>query len=168
MSKWEIIYDWNVQICFPIEEDNDGYPEGRSCEELFAWPIKENESYFCVESIPFFVKGLSRGDIVQARIVEKNQVHDTEFFEFERLVERGGHNTYRLLVRNSSPKEPELTEKELREMGLMFEVDKKDFFAVDVPPDVDQDEIDDFLIAEAESGRWGLQDGYVKEREPGS
>jgi len=72
------------------------------------------------------------------------------------------------LVRNSSPKEPGLTEKKLREMGLMFEVDKKDFFAVDVPPDVDQDEIDDFLIAEAESGRWGLQDGYVKEREPGS
>ena len=83
MSRWEVIYDWNVQIRFPIEKDADGYPESRNCEDLLAWPIVENESYFCVESIPFFVRGLSRGDIIQATVVEKNQIHNTEFFEFE-------------------------------------------------------------------------------------
>lgn len=35
------------------------------------------------------------------------------------------------------------------------------FFAVDVPPSVNQNEIDEYLIGEAESGRWGLEDGFV-------
>lgn len=72
VSKWEIIFDWNVQICFPIEQDTDGYPESRSCEELLAWPILENDSYFCIESIPFFVKGISRGDIKQRSLKRIN------------------------------------------------------------------------------------------------
>jgi len=37
-----------------------------------------------------------------------------------------------------------------------------DFFAIDVPPTVNQKEIDDYLISEAEYGRWGLEDGSLQ------
>ena len=46
-------------------------------------------------------------------------------------------------------------------MGLVVEVEYGDFFAVDVLSSVDQQAIDDYLVAESKCGRWGLQDGYL-------
>lgn len=67
-------------------------------------------------------------------------------------------------MRDAAPNEPELIQKELNAMGLVLEVQDRDFLAIDVPPELDQSIIDDFFISEAQSGRWGLQDGYVDER----
>jgi len=160
-QKWEIIFDWSVEIWFRIEKDEDGYPRSKNWEQLLAWPVRESDRCFCIESIPFFVKGISRGDFVQAKLSENSEVQEGEFFEFESIAERSGHNTYRLLLREKHSDDPELTQKELLEKGLLLEIEDDDFFAVDVPPSVNQKEIDDYLIVEAESGRWGLQDGFV-------
>jgi hypothetical protein len=35
------------------------------------------------------------------------------------------------------------------------------FLAVDVPPEVDQTKIDQYLCSQCDSGRWGMQDGYL-------
>jgi hypothetical protein len=94
-------------------------------------------------------------------VVNDNEVQDREFFKFESVVDRGGHNTYRLLLRNKRSDDPEFTENELLQKGLAVETEDEDFFAVDVPPWVDQAQIDEYLISEATSGRWGLQDGYL-------
>ena len=56
-----------------------------------------------------------------------------EFFEFESIVERGGHNTYRLLLRNEGSNDSELTKTDLLTKGLAFEAEDDDFFAIDVP-----------------------------------
>jgi len=55
-----------------------------------------------------------------------------------------------------------LTKKELLAKGLAFETEDDDFFAIDVPPTVNQKDIDEYLIREAEAGRWGLEDGSVQ------
>lgn len=127
-----------------------------------AWPVIEDELVFAIDSIPFFVKDISRGDIVRARISINPEVQEGEFFEFESMVERGGHNTYRLLLREKGPTIVEQTTNELLAKGLAVEVEYDDLFAVDVPPTVDQREVDAFLIQQSESGRWGLQDGSVQ------
>ena len=160
-ANWKTILGWTVEIWFRIEKDKDGYPRSKHWEQLLAWPVLERDDYFCIESIPFFIKGISRGDIVHAKASEDKEIQEGALFEFSSVVERGGHNTYRLLLRNKRPNDPELTEMELLAKGMAVEIEDEDFFAVDVPPSINQKEIDDYLISEAESGRWGLQDGFV-------
>ena len=94
-------------------------------------------------------------------MAKDSEIQDEEFFKFESIVDRGGHNTYRLLLHNKRSDDPEFTENELLLKGLAVEIEDGDFFAVDVPPSVGQGEIDDYLISESRSGRWGLQDGYL-------
>ena len=45
--------------------------------------------------------------------------------------------------------------------GLAVEEQHGDSFAVDVPPSVNQQAIDAYLVAEYKAGRWELQDGYL-------
>lgn len=161
-GRWNVIYDWSVKIWFRIEKDEDGYPRSKDWEQLLAWPVLESDRCFIIESIPFFVKGISRGDIVRAKVSTNSEVQEGEFFEFESIVERGGHNTYRLLLRNEGSNDSELTKTDLLTKGLAFEAEDDDFFAIDVPPTVNQKAIDDYLIKEAEAGRWGLEDGSVQ------
>lgn len=160
-QKWKVLSEWSVEVWFFIEKDEEGYPRSKDWERLLAWPILERDDYFSIENIPFFVKGISRGDIVRAIVTNDSEVHDEEFFKFDSVVDRGGHNTYRLLLRNKRSDDPEFTENELLQKGLTVEIEDGEFFAVDVPPWVDQKEIDDYLISESNSGRWGLQDAYL-------
>jgi hypothetical protein len=106
------------------------------------------------------LKDISRGDIVRAKGSHNSEVQDGEFFEFDGVVERGKHNTYRILLRGKRPK-TEAVKKELLEKGLALEIEHGNFFAIDVPPSVNQEEIDDYLVSGSRSGRWGLQDGYL-------
>jgi hypothetical protein len=80
--NWKIVFDWSVEIWFRIEKDKDGYPRSKSWEQLLGWPVRERDDYFSIESIPFFVKGISRGDIVLAKVTHNSEVQEGEFFEF--------------------------------------------------------------------------------------
>ena len=50
--------------------------------------------------------------------------------------------------------DPIYTENELLKKGVAVEVEGDDFFAVDVPPSVDQKAIDKYLVKANETGRW--------------
>jgi len=160
-TKWTLGGDYSVEIWFPIEKDHGGYPNSKNWEQLLARPLQEGEDYFQIESIPFFLKNVSSGDIVRAKTVVNTEIQDTEIFEFESVLDRGGHNTYRLLLKKKNPDDPKFTENELIKKGLAVEEQHGDFLAVDVPPDVDQKAIDAYLVDESEFGRWELQDGYL-------
>jgi hypothetical protein len=158
---WEVVDDYSVEIWFRIEKDKDGYPQSKNWEQLLARPVLERDDYFRIESIPYFLKNVSRGDIVSTTITTNSELEGVEVFAFDSVVDRGGHNTYRLLLRRKHADDPEFTENELLEKGLAVETEDGNFFAIDVPPTVDQPEIDSFLVAGSSSGRWELQDGYL-------
>lgn len=160
-QEWELVGDYSVEIWFAIEKDKHGYPESKNWEQLLARPVLERDDYFQIESIPFYLKNVSRGDIVRANVVEKREIQDGEIFEFEQVINRGGHNTYRLILRKKSLDDPGFTEKELLKKGVAIEEQYGDFFAVDVPPSVDQQAIDVYLLSECKAGRWEMQDGYL-------
>ena len=160
-KRWETVDDYSVEIWFPIEKDRDGYPKSRNWEQLLALPVVERDDYFKIESIPFYLKNVSRGDIIRAKTTENGEIQHGEIFAFEEIVDRGGHNTYRLLLKKKHPNDPEFTESELLRKGLAVERERGDFFAIDVPSSLDQQIIDKYLIAEANSGRWEIQDGYL-------
>ena len=160
-QKWELAGNYSVEIWFRIEKDKGGYPTSKSWEQLLARPLSERDDYFQIESIPFFLKNISCGDIVRAKTVKNSEIQEGEIFEFDTVLDRGGHNTYRLLLRKKHPDDPQFTESELLKKGLAIEEQDGDFFAVDVPPSVDQQAIDAYLVAESDTGRWELQDGYL-------
>jgi hypothetical protein len=162
-QKWELLGDYSVEIWFRIAKDDDGYPESKNWEQLLARPVLERDDYFHIESIPFYLKNVSRGDIVRADVVENKEIQDGEFFQFQDVIDHGGHNTYRLLLKKKHPNDPEFTTDELLKKGLAVEEQYGDFFAIDVPPTKDQLSIDDYLRAERRSGRWEMQDGYLNE-----
>ena len=160
-DEWQVTLDYSVEIWFRIEKNKDGYPKSKEWEQLLARPILQRDDYFQIESVPFFLRNVSRGDVVKAKTVKSTESDGEERFEFDGVVDRGGHNTYRLLLKEKRSDDPTFTENELVSKGLAIEIEDSDFFAVDVPPSVDQDAIDDYLMAESKSGRWGLQDGYL-------
>jgi hypothetical protein len=160
-QKWETVGDYVVEVWFRIEKDKEGYPNYKNWEQLLGRPVLESDDYFQLESIPFFLKNVSRGDIVKVRTVKNDEIQVGEIFEFDGVVDRGGHNTYRLLLRSKHAEDPDFTTAELLRKGLAVEEQHGDFLAVDVPPSVDQQAIDRYLVAESEAGRWELQDGYL-------
>jgi hypothetical protein len=164
LKKWELAGDYSVEIWFRITKDDDGYPESKDWEQLLARPLLERDDYFQLESIPFYLKNVSCGDIVRADVVEDEEIQEGEIFQFRDVVDHGGHNTYRLLLRKKHLNDPTFTTDELLKRGLAVEEQYGDFFAVDVPPTIDQPAIDDYLRDERRAGRWEMQDGYLNEQ----
>jgi hypothetical protein len=159
MQEPNKIRDYLVEIWFPIEKDETGYPESKSWEQLLARPTNEIDQ-FTLESIPFYLKNVSRGDLVKAKVVKTD---GEDAFHFDGVVARGGHNTYRLLLRSEKADGPELTKKELLAKGLFIEEEHGGtFLALDIPPSIDQQAIDQYLVSESESGRWEMQDGCLQ------
>jgi hypothetical protein len=147
-----------VEVWFPIEKDEDGYPESKNWEQLLARPTEKIEQ-FMLESIPFYLKNVSRGDVVSAKTVKGES---GDFFQFDEVVTPNGHNTYRLLLRKKHPDDPSFTVNELVKRGLAVEEQQGDFLAVDAPPSVNQQLIDQYLVGESEAGRWEMQDGCLR------
>jgi len=139
-----------VEVWFKIEKDADGYPESKSWEGL--WAEKVDGAYVLI-SVPFYLKNVSSGDAVEAC--------EREFLAFTRVINRGGHNTYRLLIPQESRSKIDETVYELISLGLAVEKEITMLLAVDVPPSVDQAEIDSFLAEGSEAGRWEMQDGFL-------
>ena len=139
-----------VEVWFKIEKDADGYPETKSWEGMLAHP---EGSQFRLISVPFYLKNVSRGDLVAAS--------NGEFLEFSEVVSRGGHNTYRLLIKKLQTGDPSSTISELVKRGLAVEEEHGLFLAVDVPPSVDQIAVDAYLVEETKAGRWEMQDGFL-------
>jgi hypothetical protein len=139
-----------VEVWFKIEKDSDGYPETKSWEGMLAHP---EGSHFQLISVPFYLKNVSRGDLIAAS--------RGEFLEFNDVVSRGGHNTYRLLLKQLQPDDPFRTISELVKRGLTVEEEYGFFLAVDVPPTVDQKNIDSYFVEETQGKRWEMQDGFL-------
>lgn len=107
-----------------------------------------------VQNTPFYVRGISYGDIILVR-------PDNERREivFDKLVEESGHSTVRLLF-----KEPEgrlQAERLLTEFECPWEIGAKDYVAADVAPTVDYSILRPRLIQLKGEGLIGLQEGSI-------
>ena len=110
-----------VEVWFKIEKDADGYPESKSWEGLWA---KQRNGVYTLKSVPFYLKNVSIGDEVEAA--------EGEFLEFQKVVARAGHNTYRLLLSESHRSKLREIVKELEELGLTVETEIGMLLAIDV------------------------------------
>ena len=140
-----------VKIFFPLEKDEDDYPPA---EVESLWATQRPHGYE-LDNIPFYAPGIALGDVVEATVAPDGGL------EFKRVISRGGHSTYRILLREPRPDDPQFTVNELKNHGLMVEISGSPrLLAVDVSPSLSLERIEEFLFAGEDSNRWGLQEGY--------
>ncbi|TAL23828.1 MAG: DUF4265 domain-containing protein [Aquabacterium sp.] len=133
----------SIKLTFRLSEDEQG-PYPVSTESLWCRP--QDGGRYRIENIPFFLEGLSWGDVVAVEELEDEPgVH-----RVEEIVEESGYSTVWVLVKDTKAGKAVLDE--LSSMGCSRESGVlPDLYAVSVPPTVDLQEVVDRLDAASES-----------------
>jgi Domain of unknown function (DUF4265) len=108
---------------------------------------------------PFFAKGLSNLDVVEI------QVQDDELV-FTKVLTRGGHSTYRLILEDGVTDQQFAEKWKLLEaLGCTyesFETPSLRIFAVDVPPTVAVSSAYALMQASEREGIWDFDEGHYE------
>lgn len=124
----------DVKITLPL---NSAEWHGHETETLWASPLSKYQ--YQIQNVPFFAKGVSRFDVV-------NAIAGVDGLVFKSVAKGSGHSTVRL-VSEASPDSMAFLAKavsELQSAGCALEkgsVSDVTVYAVDVPPNVDFDQI---------------------------
>jgi hypothetical protein len=92
----------HVKVLFELKRDEDGYPPADT-EGLWAEPLGNN--LFKIDNVPFFVKGISCEDVVEAEPDSKGELR------YRALVRPSAHNTLRVILFRESPDPRPLEER---------------------------------------------------------
>jgi Domain of unknown function (DUF4265) len=139
------------RIFFELEPDEDGYPPDK-WESM--WAYETAEGLFCVDNIPFYVMGISSGDVISAK-------NDGEKLIFENLVRPSSNSVIRIYV--SDLGDVQGARNNFRTLGCQSELSHvPKLFAVEIPGDVDFYPVANLLAEGDESGRWAYEEGVLR------
>jgi hypothetical protein len=138
-----------VKVIVLLEQDNADYPPV-DYEELWTTPL--GEGLFRVENIPFFARGIARGDIVSAGVEDEDLI-------FQEVAEQSGHSTIRLIVYNEHAV-PAIVERFLNQ-GCDAETTFTKLVALDVPPEVSMETIKEKLDLGYTQGQWDYEEACI-------
>jgi hypothetical protein len=141
------------KVSFKLEQDENGYPPDK-WETLWADEIEPG--LYCVDNIPFYVYGISSGDLISAE-------DDGDQLVFGKLVRPSSNTVFRLYVAEAA--EMQAIRESLRALGCESELSNlPKLVAVEVPGDVDFGLVADFLEKGEESGRWEYDEGVFRHK----
>jgi hypothetical protein len=141
----------SVRIWISIEKDQVGYPESQDWEDL--WGQSANEGQFVIDSVPFFAKGIARGDKVVVALSEDG------FLAVTAVAERAGHSTFRVLLPDDLASSVVEVVGNLQRIGAIVEVTLERLLAIDAKPE-HESTIWNYLREGTQKGLWELQVGY--------
>lgn len=137
-----------VPVLFSLGADDW---HGHASESM--WTESLDGERFVVLNTPFFVKGLSLDDEITAVLTD-------EGYRFQEVTRRGGHSTYRIILKaGAAPASEEIAR--LRAAGCSWEEGPGTLLAVDVPPAADIEEVYAALEVGAAAGIWDFEEGHV-------
>ncbi len=110
--------------------------EDGEVETIWAKPIGEH--LYRLDNSPFYAYGVSWNDVVEA------QPQPGAFPLFRRVVEKSGHRTVRVIVGGD---DLERLKRGIQELGCKFEGAWSKLISVDIPPDVELEDVRSFLIS---------------------
>jgi len=143
-----------VKVLFSLDQDEDGYPPVTS-ETL--WARRTPEGLYELDNIPFYAQGVSWKDIVAA------EPNTEGMLEFQRVAKPSGHSTIRIVA--SEKNEMTKVQQELERLGCSWEgSNQPSLISVDVPPEVDLQQIWNFLRTGLDEGRWDYEDASIQHR----
>lgn len=139
------------KILFRLEKDEDGYPPD-DWESL--WAYKTKEGFYCLDNVPFFIRGISSGDCVSVNEIEEELI-------FDQLQIQSGHSVLRVLVFDE--KEIEDLRKSMSAMGCEFEGSHiEGLIAFDIPPNVNFDKVVAFLQEGENRNLWEYEEASIR------
>ncbi len=139
----------SILVRIPEEERWHGYV----AESLWA---SRSSSGYVVENVPFLVRGLSFGDIVEAR-------RENGVLELTCVKHRGGHSTFRVYLADGVFEWGfpfRLAWRQIELLGCSFEQATDRLLAVDVPPSTDVRAVYALLEQGERNGVWNFEEGH--------
>ncbi|MGY0460557.1 DUF4265 domain-containing protein [Kitasatospora sp. cg17-2] len=108
-----------------------------------------------IRNTPFYVKGVSLGDVVRVR-----PDHERRELVFEEFVSEGGHSTIRVIISDDSARDS--IEATISEYECPWEIDSTGYlWAIDIPPSVDYSAIRNSLLVASGEGKIGIEEGSI-------
>jgi len=146
----------HVKIGFSLEQDEDGWPP---VTRENMWAVDLGDGRYRIDNIPFYVMGISDGDLITATKEEDERL------VFSELVEASSNSTFRLIVSN----EEEISEvrKIFRELGCPSELVSHGLISLHVPGSVTMKPIATLIEQGEEDGRWGFEEGVLRHPDSG-
>lgn len=144
-----------VRVSF--ETDSDGLGGG-SPERLWAKRMSEAELCFQLQNSPFYAKGISYLDVVEA----SENLDCRGEFQYVKTIRPSGHSTYRLLVDAESAGFTQWWAR-LEQLGCTYEYSdegEKLLYAVDVPESADVFQVYRILQAGENESVWLFDEGH--------
>jgi Domain of unknown function (DUF4265) len=138
-----------VKITIPLPENNLA---GADTESLWAEPVGGNA--FKIKNVPFYAKGLSCEDVVEAEPKEGTLI-------FKKVIQHNGHSTYRIYASDTrkAPDVVALTDK-LSRMRCEIEPATDKLVGIDVLPDADIHKVYETLQESERNGTIDFQEGH--------
>ncbi|MBM2615794.1 DUF4265 domain-containing protein [Actinoplanes sp. LDG1-06] len=143
------------QVAFDLPQESATWPPF-STERI--WAKKTSAPYQLeVQSVPFFVRDLSRGDIIRAK-----PDHERRELVFDGLVRHSGHSTIRVILRDKTDENRDRVLEMFRAAGSSWEFTSVDFhFAVDLPGEVDYRSLRSMLVEATSTGAIEVEEAFV-------
>jgi hypothetical protein len=147
-----------VLVAFPIGGNADG-----ECENMHAVPL--GGTTFLLDNSPFYVYGISYCDVFEA-------VQRDDRLVFLKVLERGGHSTYRVKLPLGQGHSYFLLHWQvLEKLGCTYEGSSSDvtrLYSIDMAPTVDVAAAYTWMDAKERDGVWFFEEGHYYKPEHGS
>ena len=140
-----------TRVAFRLERDAYGYPPA-DWEHL--WVRESGVGEFTIDNTPFFVRGISFGDVISAA------PRDGELI-FANLLRPSRHSTIRVIVFDKALV-PEVR-RSLRDLKCATELSHvSGLIAIDCPPEASIQAVRVFLEEGEEAGRWEYEESAIR------
>jgi hypothetical protein len=147
----------HVKVRFALDQDEDGWPPVKS-EGLWAVPLGGDQ--FRIDNTPWFARGISADDVVEAMAGSDGVLWATQ------RLESGGRQTIRVmaLLDGSLSGDPEVVRAQFTPLGVTGEIAQHyRMVALDVPPGIALAPVKSLLVAGERDGRWVFDEGCVSQ-----
>ncbi|WP_133853452.1 DUF4265 domain-containing protein [Labedaea rhizosphaerae] len=134
----------------------DGVAEWAGAASERLWTAKTSVRWEVeVRNTPFYIKGVAFGDIVRIRAD-----HERREFVFEEFVSESGHSTVRVVLKSEDA--GDRLGALFGVFGCSWEIDRAGIlWAIDVPVQVDYSSLRTALLALANEGKIGIEEGAL-------
>jgi len=139
------------KLIFKLIPDEEGYPPV-STEAIWGERVGVNQ--YQVDNIPYYVYGVSKGDVVKVENISGEHV-------VSGVIMRGGHSTLRVYVEEQRRKS-EVVQAIAERGGVCSVSSEFSLFPVDIPPEVDFRAIDEYLSSIADDELISYEDACLQ------
>jgi len=141
----------HVKIGFYLEQDEDGWPPATR-ENM--WAVDLGDGRYRIDNIPFYVRGISNGDLVAAITEEDGRL------VFSELIEASSNSTFLLIVSNED--EVSDVRKMFRDLGCPSGLASHGLISLHIPGSVTMKPVATLIEQGEEDGRWSFEEGVLR------